>query len=133
MSFEQILLIVFFIVVPLVQLVMRLLKQQGNSPDPSAGPPRPAKRPPPPVRHRPLPQTLPQIAAAAMAVPAQAQSEPAKPPVRRAAQPAATGVGFRSTFDLRRAVVLMTLIGPCRAASPWRDPDGLQVMRTSWE
>jgi hypothetical protein len=57
---------------------------------------RPVPPPPPPVETAPAPHVL-----------------PAAPPPARAPHPL-----FRTPQDLRRAIVAMTVLGPCRAQEP---------------
>lgn len=67
---------------------------------------------------QPVAEPLP--AAAAPAEPAEGPVAP-RPPPARAPRHAAAGAFFRSPGDLRRAIVTMTVLGPCRALDPY-DP-----------
>jgi hypothetical protein len=116
MSLEQLLLIAFIVVLPLIQYLVRLARQRNELPKQAEGPPPLAHRPP-------VPRTAHHTASGAMTAPARNPDLLVIPTAGRRARRGAPVVNLRNRFDLRRAVVLMTVIGPCRAASPHDWPD----------
>jgi hypothetical protein len=123
MSTEQVLLFVAFLVLPLVQYLLRAAPQgEGREPAKADGQASSARRPP-------LPELLPPPALEDRALshaihtpelkPAFDADRRVAPPIRRSARRAKTAVGLRDPRDLRRAIVLMTVIEPCRAIRPY--------------
>ena len=116
---EQLLLIAIFLLVGLVNMLVRWLRRRAETPGPEA---RPQPGPEPvleraPSRRRELPP------AARVIVPAPPPEAPV-PATRRMRSPAAAPpprprprahrrLGSRA--DVRRAIVTMTVLGPCRA------------------
>jgi hypothetical protein len=58
--------------------------------------------------------------------PPQRADAPVDSTARRRARRGTVIVGLGTPFDLRRTIVLMTVIGPCRATDPydWPHPGG---------
>lgn len=127
MPFETLALLVLFVLLPLVELLVRFVRRQMTRPPalPSAQrqvPPlsAPASVPSPaPVR-----PTLHETVTARTRTPERGTGERStRPPTarqrtRRRATVAGLREGLRTPGDLRRAVVLMTILGPCRSISP---------------
>ena len=110
---EQLLLLIIFVLLPLLNWLLRRLGQRRE-------------------RQHPLPPYMPE--------PRQRVSEPrsrAPQPARdriqaREAPPAPVAVRrrrisrssfFRTRAEMRRAIILMTIVGPCRASDPIREND----------
>jgi hypothetical protein len=106
--FTQILVLLAFILFPLINWLLQRMQRRYQSQAPRQPPPQPAPRtfakPPPieviasmrePLRPATLAETLPSR---------RNQS------IRRSL--------FRNRRDLRRAIILMTVLGPCRANQP---------------
>jgi hypothetical protein len=118
MSLDQVLLIAFLVVLPLVQHIVGLIRKQNKLPE-RAGPPI-ERRPPTQEQQPQPPHTARRIAIreAAAAAPALPVEWDASLKARRH-----TGANSKNAFDLRRAIVLMSLVGPCRAERPHDWPD----------
>jgi hypothetical protein len=110
MSGEQLLFIVLFVLIPLFNVLAKLLRKRRPAP------PVPEERvtalPPPRVLH-PVPAPSPLPARVTRAGPAEVQAVE-----RRRRVP----YRLRST-DVRRGIVLMTILGPCRALEPGASPE----------
>jgi hypothetical protein len=134
MSLETLVLLALFIMLPLIQQVIRATRQRNQRlPEPAE------RRPsgtlgtlPPELAVPPLPDTQPQARSDAMPASVLAPSRHggelltiALRPHRTIEQPPAAGV--RTRRDLRRAIVLVATLGPSRANSPYDWPD--QAMR----
>ena len=138
MSFEQLIWIGIFILVPLLERLFRRGQQpRPESQAPDEPRPRPAPRPlpaPVPIETRPAPQVPrkpppPRPAAIERPPPALPPSPPPGVDARLApASPPRAGRRRRGTHrsveltnprELRRAIVLSTILGPCRAADPY--------------
>lgn len=115
MSVEQILFLTFLVVLPLLQLLARVLRQQKEAPPRPVGPPPPIMGPPPRPVSRPG-----QDAEIALISAPEERSRPVAARVKQS-RPVAI-VRRRKAFDPRQAIVMMAVIGPCRAASPFREP-----------
>jgi hypothetical protein len=104
---EQLILVAIFLLVGLVNAIVRWMRQR-TPPPPEALPP--PETPPRPPRTLDLPPGVRVVPAPAVAMPA----VPASPPVtrRRRASAARDAVGRRG--ELRRAIIAMTVLGPCR-------------------
>jgi hypothetical protein len=112
---EQLLLIAIFLLVGLINLIVRRLRQRAEPPVP---PEEPEAAPwPTPSRT----QELPPAARVILPVPL---TEPSIPVVRPMRAPAPAPQARRrprghrrlgSRADVRRAIVTMTVLGPCRA------------------
>ena len=112
---EQLLLIAIFLLVGLINMIVRRLRQRAEEP----GPPAEPEEVPWPAPSRT--QELPPAARVILPVPL---PEPSVPAVRPMRSPAPTPRaphrprGHRrlgSRADVRRAIVTMTVLGPCRA------------------
>jgi hypothetical protein len=153
MSVEQLLLVVFLVVLPLVQWLIGAMRARSGGPSgdrdavptrrtvsrpppraPDAGGAGPQKRPtevrvpaappraavPHAVRHAPEPHSAPQRESRVRRD--RQHRPPANPrhgdPERptRAATPMRGGIGGG---DLRRAIMMIAVLGPCRAVEPW--------------
>jgi hypothetical protein len=122
-STEQVLLLIAFLVLPLLQPLLRASRQgqarePANADDqpPSPGPPPlPELLPPPVMEDRALSHAsnTPELK------PAFDADRPVAAPIRRSPRRAKTAVGLRDPLDLRRAIVFMTVIEPCRAIRPY--------------
>jgi hypothetical protein len=114
-SVAQILLLIVFVLLPLLNWLLRRLRRRHE---------RQTPLPPymPEARHRttvsepdvPSPQPLRQRIQAQEAPPA-----PATVQRRRVSRTAL----FRTKAEMRRAIILMTILGPCRAADPAHERD----------
>lgn len=106
MTIEQLLILAVLVLIPLVNYLAGRLRRSLKEAEPRAAappPPRaePRSRPRPPALPRPAPGIVPPEAA------------PPRPARRRAASAAP-----RSLRESRRGIVLMTVLGPCRALEP---------------
>ena len=131
MSFETILLLVLFVIVPLLQQLFSR-RRDGGTPEPGEQPrrpyrpplrrPQPANAPLPPWQEVPpfLPEELSELPGA-LTAPTRAPIPDAPGPLMPAPRPVprTAGVSLRDPRDLRRSIVLMTILGPCRAANPY--------------
>jgi hypothetical protein len=128
MSLEQVLLIAFLVVLPLMQHLVKYVRRQKESEEHAEGRSPSSRRPPMKVEeHRPLavpPRTSHPAArgAALVGIPLAAAKLPDLT-VGPSGRPSIPVAGHSHPFELHRAIVLMTLVGPCRAASPhdWSD------------
>lgn len=124
MTFEQILLFAIFLLVPLLRWVRR--RRGGGAPqEPGADEQR--SLPPPP--RMPVPAPLPAPPRARVIVPRPPQDTVWAPPVApvvampaRPHSPARARIQLRGQSDVRRAVVLIAVLGPCRANEPSSPP-----------
>ena len=108
MSVEQLLFLVLFVLLPLLNMLRKALRNRRPAPPvPEAGrvEPMPVRRPPPMVLH-PVPELVRPPARATTAE---------RRPVQAAEQRRRTAF---SPSDIRRGIVIMTLLGPCRALEP---------------
>ena len=122
MSTEQILLVVALLAVPLFQSILRAVrKKHGDKSAQAESLPSSARRPPP-QELQPPPATEDRIVFRAMAMPESKEVRNAgrsvAPPARRSGRRGTAVVYLRDPSDLRRAIVLMSLLGPCRAIKP---------------
>lgn len=106
---EQLILLAIFLLVGLLNVVIRWLRQRADASSPETG-----SSPPPTLGLPPAARTVvpPPAQPTAPAVRA------ARPPVSRPPQPRrrpAAGGRLHGRADLRRAIVAMTVLGPCRA------------------
>ena len=104
--FTQILILLAFILVPLINLLLERMRRRFET-----RPPREPQRQPAP-RTIAKPPPLEVIASARERVPAPARTQ--IPP--RSIPPLRNRALFSSRRDLRRAILLMAVLGPCRAA-----------------
>jgi len=110
MSFEQILLLIAFILLPLLNLLFQRIRRgvegETAAEEPVARVPhRPRATPPPPAPSRAAGDRGRRLESPALAVPAR----------RRRFNKRSL---FGTPRDLRRGIILMTLLGPCRALDP---------------
>jgi hypothetical protein len=134
MSLEALLLLALFILLPLIERLLRAARQSNErTPDRVPAEPRPASRPPP-AAPQPRARMDPRMPRTADAPPASARPAVPRPPGLQLRAPAARrpAPGSRVVEDLhapltlRRAVVLMTILGPCRGVAPheWKGAPG---------
>lgn len=123
MSSEVVLLIVAFLLLPLVQLLARAVRA-GQEPQPAqpAGTPSSVDRPPMREIQQPLApedRTLTDVATAPEGKPARnSNAGRGAPPIRRSVRRKTVIAGLGDPLDLRRAIVLRTVLGSCRASRP---------------
>ncbi len=119
MSTEQVLLIVAILVLPLIQSLLRAVRKRlepapVEGQQPSAGRPAMRERQTPPAAED---RTLSDAVTAPESEPARNAHGPVAPaspgPRRGAAAP-----GLHGSPGLRRTIVLMTVLEPCRAIRP---------------
>jgi hypothetical protein len=131
-SVEALVLLALFIVLPLIQQLIRAARQRNQGPTESAGRQSPgthARTPPQPeLAVPPLPDTTPQTASDAIPTGGRMPAPDAGRPVTLAPTPhrtigRGTMAGLRTRRDLRRAIVLAAILGPCRASSPYNWPE----------
>ena len=126
MTFEQVLLFAIFLLVPILNWVRR--RMRGGAPqEPGAEEQR--RLPAPPSVPVPAPPPAPPRARVIAPRPRQdpVWTPPAAPVVAMPApshSPARARIRLRGQSDVRRAVVLMAVLGPCRANEP-SSPPGL--------
>jgi len=125
MSVESWILLALFVLLPVIErlvLAARRRRERATAERPEAG----GERPPVMVREeRPEPVVMPRpLAAPARPTPVTATPRlraPQRPSVVAArARVASPGSPYRR--DLRRAMVMAAVLGPCRALSPYDDP-----------
>lgn len=126
MSTELVLLLVAFLLLPLVQYLLRAGGAgQETRPAPPAGPQSSAGVPP--LRQEqflvPEDRRLPDVTAAPERKAARNSERPLTPPSRRSRRRGTAVVDLRNALDLRRAIVLRAVLGPCRAARPYGASD----------
>jgi len=106
--FAQILILVAFILFPLINWLLQRMQRRIEQQAP--------RQPPPP---QPAPRTFappPAEIIAALKERARAPELPETPAPPRSGGRFRKRVLFRNRRDLRRAIILMTVLGPCRAA-----------------
>jgi hypothetical protein len=140
-SIDLLILFVIFVLVPLIERMLREAQQRGQ-PTPGdtsrqpqkAAPPR--TRPPVPVPvPAPVPTSMPEpqpVLSLPVSTAEKRQVDPrpdrgtGKPVVRtltpRSMTRAGTVVSLRTRPDLRRAMALTAILGPCRADQPYEWP-----------
>lgn len=100
---EQLVLLLVFVLVPLLNLLVRWIQQRARE--------RAAPLPDPAPREARTPGPMPRVRTVQPAAPCEGPAAPAPappPPPRRRAGPLGGPAG------LRRAIVAMTILGPCR-------------------
>ncbi len=122
MSTEQILLIVALLAVPLIQSGLRAVrKRRGDKPGQAESLPSSARRPPM-GELQPPPATEDRIVFHAKTTPdskeVRNEGRPVAPPARWSSWRGTAAAGLHDPVELRRAVVFMTLLDPCRAIEP---------------
>ena len=128
MSVETLVLLALFIMLPLIQRLIRATRQRHQRfPEPAERrrPGTLARTSPPELAVPPLLDTASHAASDAMPPSAPVPAPHAGGPVtttltahRTMEQRAA--LGLRTRRDLRRGIVLVAILGPCRANSPYR-------------
>jgi hypothetical protein len=124
MSTELVLLIVAFLLLPLVQFLVRAARVGQQEPQPTQAARTPSSVAKPPMREMqqilaPEDRTLTDVATAPERKPARNSSAGrGAPPIRTSVQRKTMIVGLGGPLDLRRAIVLMTVLDPCRAIEP---------------
>jgi hypothetical protein len=119
MSPEQLLLIVVLLMLPLIQYLLGARKQHGHEPAQAESLPPSVHRPPMPVL-QPPPAAENQTRSGAITPerePAQDAGAPAAA-IRRSTRRGTAVVGLYDPRELRRAIVWMTVLEPCRAVHP---------------
>jgi hypothetical protein len=115
---EQLLLIAIFLLVGLINMIIRQLRQRAQAPGPPAEPAEPEDV------SWPAPSRMPELPPAARVILPVPLAEPSVPAVRPMRPPAPAPPALRrrrdhrrlgSRADVRRAIVAMTVLGPCRA------------------
>jgi hypothetical protein len=134
MSLEMMLLIAAFLVLPLVQQLVRAERLRQEERQSQVQNPVQAEGRPASANRLPMPELPPALSvdetipANAMAAPplrvTKNIARPASAAIRRSAPWGTLAVGLRDPHNLRRAVILRTVIGPCRAANPHGSSDG---------
>ena len=146
MEIQDVLVIILFVGVPLAQYLIRAMRQPERPP-PAPQPQRPRQPPPLPNLPRPRPTALPQAKLPQATLPQPKLPQPVQQMKMPAGKPAVAAVprapavtwkpaaaagrydvrtgpavsarGLRNAAELRRAMVLMTILGPCRATEPY--------------
>lgn len=108
-TFGQVLVLIIFIVLPLANYILGRMRRRFE-------PPSPAQQPPPDMglRRREAPAVTPMSPTPGERAQAAAPME-TRPPARRRWSRKTL---FRTRRDVRRAMVAMTILGPCRAYDP---------------
>jgi hypothetical protein len=145
MSIELILAIIFFGLLPLIERLIRAAREsQGGTARPAPPPWEPDEEDDEPYVFEPPPMPMPRMPAPRVEKPrvpalkpalAAERTAPSRAPSRVTAHDRRTDDAFKgararrgrrdiadalhSEAGLRRAVVLMTILGPCRALSPY--------------
>jgi hypothetical protein len=130
-SVEALILLALLIVLPLIQQLVQATRQRIQRPPGPAERQSPgtlARTPPPELAVPPLPDTTPHTAFYAISAGGREPAPDAGGPVTLALTPLRTmgrrtTVGLRARRDLRRAIVLVAMLGPCRASSPYDWPE----------
>lgn len=129
MSAELVLLMVAFLLLPLIQFLARVVRA-GQEHQPAQPAPTPSTVDRPPMREMqqllaPEDRTLTDVAVAPKRKPARnSNAGRGAPPIRRSVRRKRVIVGLDGPLDLRRAIVLRTVLGPCRASRPQDRPEG---------
>jgi hypothetical protein len=105
----QLLLLIAFILLPLLNLLFRRMQRHSETQMPRDEPPRQVSR-----RIRTIPPAPEETASSRERIPPRNLSEPAPSRRRHAIKRSL----FRTRRDLRRTIILMTVLGPCRAVEP---------------
>ena len=107
MSVEQLLFLVLFVLLPLLNMLRKALRNRRPAPPvPEARREEPRPVLPPPMVLHPVP---------ALARPPARATTVERRPVQAAEQRRRTAF---SPSDIRRGIVIMTILGPCRALEP---------------
>ncbi|MGH7334783.1 MAG: hypothetical protein ACREKS_18970 [Candidatus Rokuibacteriota bacterium] len=113
MSVEQLLFLVLFVLIPLINVLRRVLRKRPTPPVPEAVRAESMPALPPPRVLQPVPEFArpPARATAAERRPAEVAEQRRQTPYRF------------SPSAVRRGIVLMTILGPCRALEPEATPE----------
>jgi hypothetical protein len=138
-SLEFLILLAAFVLLPLIQQLLQAARQ-GAPPAPAPAPAEvpPLRRPRTPRHARePADATLPLLEGAGQAL-RDALTAHGPTPAGRTASPATLALaahrgtrrltaapGLHGRLDLRRAIVLMAMLEPCRAVNPFEGPEGI--------
>jgi hypothetical protein len=109
-SLEWLLLLAFFVLLPLVERLLRTAREQ-----------RAARRPEQPQAARPAAPSpvMPRPQRAEQPVPRRPPAAAILAPPQRQGRPRVAAVAdLLHAVGLRRAIIVMTILGPCRALSP---------------
>jgi hypothetical protein len=134
MSAEGLFLLALFILFPLIERILQSARQRNTgTPDRPTEVPRPSRpsmrRPPPPPplidSHVPRTPDVPPLSATLAARPSP-RLQLAAPPERHATRRCIPVGDLHNPITLRRAIVLMTILAPCRALTPheWEAASG---------
>ena len=132
MSVEALGLLALFIALSLIQQLIQATRQRNQRrPEPAGRQSRGtlARTPPPPeLAVPPLPDTTPQTASDAISAGVRIPAPDGGGAVTLAPTPhrtmgRGTTAGLRTRRDLRRAIVLVAMLGPCRASHPYDWPE----------
>jgi len=126
MSFEQLLLLVI-ILLPLLQLLRAAFQRNRRTPEqaeeqPASAPqplmwePQPPAPPGPAIAHRPFSDAI--TAPERTPAPEVTRRVAPSPAIQRKTRRRTVVANLRNPRSLRRAIVLMTILGPCRASRP---------------
>jgi hypothetical protein len=128
-SIELVLLIVAFVLLPLAQMLVRAARA-GEEPQPAQPAATPSSVDAPRWQEEQFLEleddTVPDVTVTPEPEPEPARypTRPPTPPIRRERRRATVAVSLRNPLDLRRAIVLRTVLGPCRANQPPDGPEG---------
>jgi hypothetical protein len=130
-SVEALVLLALFLVLPLIQQLIQATRQRNQRPPEPAGRQGPgtrARTPPPALAVPPLPDTMPHTASDAISAGVRIPAPDGGGAVTLAPTPhramgRSTTAGLRTRRELRRAIVLVTMLGPCRASHPYDGPE----------
>jgi hypothetical protein len=131
-SVEALVLLALFMVLPLIQQLIQATRQRNQRPAEPAGRQSPGTLvhtpPPPELAVPPLPDTTPHTASDAISGGGRMPASDAGGGVTLAPTPhrtmgRRTTAGLRTRRDLRRAIVLVAMLGPCRASRPYDWPE----------
>jgi hypothetical protein len=127
LSLELLLLLAVVVLLPLIQQLLQAAQQRD--PRTPEGAERPPLRKPQASTHVPPPATLaipprPEIAPDAMTARGHTPAQDAAGPLPFALTPhriarRRSAADLRNRLDLRGAIVLMAILGPCRAINPY--------------
>jgi hypothetical protein len=134
-SLETLLLLAVFVLLPLIQRLLEAARRRDPRPPGRPGR-RPVRTPPAPTQAlpkvpvRPLPDMAPDRTSGATTPhgPSSARDTAALVtlvlPHHRSARRRTAVVDVRKRLDLRRAIVLTAILGPCRAVNPYAWSEG---------
>lgn len=135
MSLESLLLLAVFVLLPLIQQLLQEARRRDPR-TPERGERPPVRSPQAPARALPklaippLPEMAPDATSDAMAAHGHSSARETAAPVtlalphHRSTRRRTAVVGLRNRLDLRRAIALTAILGPCRAVSPYEWAEG---------